>query len=52
MMKRRSFLYGVSALALGQLVAGCNSQQQESLKVRLLQDSIPAQLVAEFRKAL
>jgi putative spermidine/putrescine transport system substrate-binding protein len=52
MMKRRSFLYGASALALGQLVAGCNSRQQASLRVRLLQDSIPAQLVAEFRKAL
>ena len=51
-MKRRSFLYGASALALGQLVAGCNSRQQASLRVRLLQDSIPAQLVAEFRKAL
>ena len=51
-MKRRSFLYGASALVLGQLVAGCNSRQQASLRVRLLQDSIPAQLVAEFRKGL
>ncbi|MBE9125926.1 MULTISPECIES: extracellular solute-binding protein [unclassified Coleofasciculus] len=51
-MKRRSFLVGASALTLGQLASGCNSRQQQSLNVRLLKDSIPAQLLGEFRKAL
>lgn len=50
-MKRRSFLVGASALALGQLASGCNGQQ-ESLKVRLLKDSLPAQLRDEFQKVL
>ncbi len=52
MIKRRSFLAGASALALSQLVSGCNSRQQAALKVRLLQDSIPGQLVGEFRQTL
>ena len=51
MMKRRSFLVGASALALGQLASGCNSQQ-ESLNVQLLKDSLPAQLRDEFQKVL
>ena len=51
-MKRRSFLVSASALALGQLVSGCNDQQQASLKVRVLRGSIPAQLLGEFRKTL
>ena len=51
MMKRRSFLVGASALALGQLVSGCNSQQN-SLKVRILKDSLPPQLRNEFQKVL
>ncbi len=52
MMKRRSFLIGASALTLGQLASGCNTQEQASLRVRLLKNSIPAQLVGEFRKEL
>lgn len=43
---------GVSALAMGQLVSGCNNSQKLSLKVKLLQDSIPVQLLGEFRKVL
>ncbi len=50
-MKRRSFLVGASALALGQLASGCNSQQ-ESLNVRLLKDSLPPQLRDEFQRVL
>ncbi|HAA28752.1 MAG TPA: polyamine ABC transporter substrate-binding protein [Cyanobacteria bacterium UBA8553] len=50
-MKRRSFLVGASALTLGQLVSGCNSQQ-DSLKVRILKDSLPPQLRDEFHKIL
>ena len=51
-MKRRSFLVGTTALSVGQLALGCNSQEQMSLNVRLLQNSIPAQLLGQFRKAL
>ena len=50
-MKRRAFLVGTSALALGQLASGCNNQQA-SLKLRVLKESIPAQLRAEFPKVL
>lgn len=50
-MKRRSFLIGTSTLALSQLTSGCNSQQA-SLRVRLLKNSIPAQLVSGFRQTL
>src|SRR5919199_1848377 len=52
MMKRRSFLVGASALALGQLMSGCNRQQQASLNVQLLKGSIPAQMLNEFRQEL
>ena len=52
MMKRRSFLVGASSLALGQLMSGCNRQQQVSLNVQLLKGSIPAQMLNEFRKGL
>ena len=52
MIKRRSFLLGMSSLALSQLMLGCNSQQQESLTLQLLQGSIPAQLKGKFRKQL
>ncbi|HEY9607920.1 extracellular solute-binding protein [Allocoleopsis sp.] len=52
MMKRRSFLVGGSSLALGQLMSGCNPQQQASLNVQLLKGSIPAQMLNEFRKGL
>jgi putative spermidine/putrescine transport system substrate-binding protein len=51
-MKRRSFLVGGGFLTLSSLLAGCNRQQGASLKVRLLKDSIPAQLLDEFRKSL
>ena len=43
---------GVSALAMGQLVSGCGNNHKLSLKVKLLQDSIPVQLLGEFRKVL
>ncbi|NEP01414.1 MAG: extracellular solute-binding protein [Symploca sp. SIO2E9] len=51
-MKRRSFLVGGASLALSQLASSCSSRQQEHLKVLLLQDSIPVQLLNRFRKQL
>lgn len=52
MIKRRSFLVYAGVLALNQLLSGCNSQQEMVLKVLMLQDSIPAQLLGEFRREL
>ncbi len=51
-MERRSFLTGAGALALGTLLAGCSSQSQAALKIRLLKNSVPAQLLSAFRKSL
>lgn len=51
-MERRSFLTGAGALALGTLLTGCNRQDQATLTIRLLKNSIPAQLVGAFEKSL
>ncbi|MGQ4648774.1 extracellular solute-binding protein [Lyngbya aestuarii] len=50
MIKRRSFLLGASALTLAQLASGCSPGSQVSLRVLVLQDSLPVQLLDEFRK--
>jgi putative spermidine/putrescine transport system substrate-binding protein len=51
-MDRRGFLIGTGSLALAQLASGCSSGNGAALKVRLLKDSIPAQLAGEFRSLL
>jgi putative spermidine/putrescine transport system substrate-binding protein len=51
-MDRRAFLAGTGVLALAQLTSGCRSGNQADLNVQLLKDSIPAQLVGEFRRGL
>ena len=51
-MERRSFLTGAGALTLGALLTGCNNQDQTALTIRLLKNSIPAQLVGAFEKSL
>ena len=43
---------GTGVLALAQLTSGCRSGKQADLNVQLLKDSIPAQLVGEFRRGL
>ncbi len=50
-MKRRSLLLGTGALALTQLLAGCNTST-EGLRVLFLKDSIPPQLLKDFRQHL
>lgn len=50
-MDRRSFLVGTGTLAISQLLAGCDRQEQR-LRVQLLKGSIPAQVVREFRTVL
>ncbi|NJR52369.1 MAG: extracellular solute-binding protein [Leptolyngbyaceae cyanobacterium CSU_1_3] len=51
-MDRRSFLTAASTLALGTALTGCNLQNQTGLKIRLLKNSIPAQLLNKFRREL
>ncbi|MBD2742900.1 extracellular solute-binding protein [Coleofasciculus sp. FACHB-1120] len=51
-MKRRSFLLGAGTLTLSQMLAGCGSSQNPTLRVRLLKNSIPAQLLTTFRRSL
>lgn len=49
-MNRRSFLIAATTLALAQSLAGCSRSTNSLLQVRLLQESIPAQLLREFRR--
>lgn len=48
-MDRRSFLLGTGSLALSQMLAGCNSQNQSQLSVKVLKGSVPNQAVKAFR---
>lgn len=43
---------GAGILALAHLTSGCSNGDQASLKVRILKNSIPAQLIGEFRREL
>ncbi len=45
-------MLGTGTLALGQLIAGCGRPSQVTLRVQVLNGSIPAQLVNEFRHSL
>ncbi|WP_026735820.1 extracellular solute-binding protein [Fischerella sp. PCC 9605] len=51
-MHRRSFLQGTVALALVQVLVGCNGNKQAKLSIQLLKGSIPAQVVDRFRQYL
>ncbi len=51
-MKRRSFLVGAGALALGQLLTGCSRAKQFALRVEFLKHSVPFQLIRQFRQQL
>ncbi|MFB2972994.1 extracellular solute-binding protein [Aerosakkonema sp. BLCC-F183] len=51
-MKRRFFIVGSSTLAVSGLLSGCGSQQKAVLKVRLLKNSIPIQLLNEFSQEI
>jgi putative spermidine/putrescine transport system substrate-binding protein len=52
MIKRRSLLAGAGALALAQLLAGCSRRGNADLRVRLLEGSIPVQLLRAFQRDL
>lgn len=49
-MNRRSFLTTAATLSLAQLLSGCNRASPTSLQVRLLKDSVPAQILKEFQR--
>jgi putative spermidine/putrescine transport system substrate-binding protein len=51
-VNRRSFLMSLSTLAVAQWLSGCGTVDRETLKVRLLKSSIPAQVMGVFRKQL
>lgn len=51
MVTRRSFLISAVTMATAQLIIGC-SEPQETLKVLLLEGSIPPQLLRDFRRNL
>jgi len=51
-MDRRAFLLGTSTLALSQVITGCGTNQQPLLNVQLLKNSIPGQVVNQFRKTV
>ena len=51
-MERRFFLVTASSFALSQLLVGCGGNNQETLKLWLLNGSIPGQIVGKFTKSL
>ncbi|HEY9621725.1 MAG TPA: extracellular solute-binding protein [Crinalium sp.] len=50
MMNRRSLLIGLGSILLGQGLAGCSTLSKAALQIQILEDSIPAQLLAEFQR--
>lgn len=50
-LSRRSFIYATAATALTQLLSGCSNFQATS-KILFLENSIPPQLIGDFRKAI
>ncbi|MBD2036787.1 extracellular solute-binding protein [Leptolyngbya sp. FACHB-321] len=51
-MNRRSFLTGAGGVALSNLLMGCSGQNRQRLSLRVLNGSIPPQIVGEYRKHL
>jgi len=51
-LSRRSFLAGAAALTTGTLLGGCASQNQSALRIRLLNGSMPPQMLNQFRTVL
>jgi putative spermidine/putrescine transport system substrate-binding protein len=51
-MRRRLFITSTLGLCLTQALQGCARQNRPVLQVRLLQNSIPVQILNEFRKSV
>ncbi|NEO27518.1 MAG: extracellular solute-binding protein [Kamptonema sp. SIO4C4] len=52
MVSRRSFLVGSGAVVCGSLLAGCSNAANAAFSVRLLNQSLPRQLINQFRSQL
>ncbi|XHX77776.1 MAG: extracellular solute-binding protein [Stenomitos frigidus ULC029] len=52
LINRRSFLAGAGSIALSNLLLGCSGQNRQTLKLRLLNGSMPPQIVGAYRKHL
>lgn len=51
-MHRRSFIFGMSTLAISQMLVGCNASNQPKLTVQVLKGSIPGRILNQFRDSL
>lgn len=51
-LNRRSLLRGAGVLSLGYLLASCQSDQAAALRIRLLQGSIPPQILQAFQRQI
>ncbi len=51
-MDRRSFLLAAAGLAANQLLTGCSASDAAILRVWLLNESVPAQILGAFRSSL
>jgi putative spermidine/putrescine transport system substrate-binding protein len=51
-MDRRSFIIGTSTLALSQLLVGCGGKNKPTLTIELLRNSLPSQVINQFRGSL
>lgn len=52
MIDRRSFLQGAGALTLGAALSACGRSADPALRVRLLEASIPVQLLKQFQRQI
>jgi putative spermidine/putrescine transport system substrate-binding protein len=51
-VNRRTFLVSLSSLGIAKLLSGCGTREFQTLKLLLLKNSIPAQVMGEFRRQL
>ena len=49
-MNRRSLLLGAGTVVLGRLLTACSGAQPSALRIKLLENSIPPQILRQFRK--
>lgn len=52
MINRRAFLWGATALGCSQGLAACGVQSQDGLRVHLLKNTVPPQLLTQFRQTI
>ena len=52
MINRRAFLWGATALGCSQGLTACGVQSQDGLRVHLLKNTVPPQLLTQFRRTI